>query len=174
MKEKKKLSTEMLVIVAMMIALHVVLSSFVSINAWNMKIGLAFLPVFITAYLYGPWAAVLVGALGDFLGAILFPIGPYFPGFTLTCALTGLVFGLLLYKKQTPALIAAAVAIDQLVIACWLTPYWISILYGSPYWPLVVSRFLQIGVMIALEFVVILLMSRVMDRAHIKKKYANR
>ncbi len=172
-KEKKTVSTQMLVIVAMMVALHIVLSRFVSINAWNMKIGLAFLPVFITAYLYGPWAAMIVGGLGDFLGAILFPIGPYFPGFTLNCALTGLVMGLFLYKKQTPALIAAAVALDQLGISLWLTPVWISILYGSPYWPLIVSRFLQIGLMLVIEFAVILLMSKVMDRAHIKKKYAN-
>ncbi len=174
MKEKKTLPTQMLVIVAMMVALHIVLSRFVSINAWNMKIGLAFLPVFITAYLYGPWAAMIVGGLGDFLGAILFPIGPYFPGFTLNCALTGLVMGLLLYKKQTPALIAGAVAIDQLGISLWLTPVWISILYGSPYWPLIVSRFLQIALMLVIEFAVILLMSKVMDRAHIKTKYANR
>ena len=63
-----------------------------------MKIGFAFVAVFVGAYLYGPVAGAVVGGLGDFLGAILFPIGAYFPGFTLNCALTGVVMGLLLYK----------------------------------------------------------------------------
>ena len=39
-------------------------SRFFSINAWNLKIGFAFVPVFAAAYLYGPLVAGLVGALG--------------------------------------------------------------------------------------------------------------
>ena len=80
----------------MLVAVHVLLSRILSVNAWNIKIGLAFLPVYAAAYLYGPWVAALVGGIGDLVGALAFPIGPYFPGFTLSCALTGVIFGLLL------------------------------------------------------------------------------
>lgn len=38
----------------------------------------------------------------------------YFPGFTLTCVITGAVYGLLLHKKQTPLRILIAIAIVQL------------------------------------------------------------
>lgn len=76
----------------MLVAVHVLLSRILSVNAWNMKIGLAFLPVYAAAYLYGPWIAAIVGGLGDLIGALIFPIGPYFPGFTLSCALTGVIF----------------------------------------------------------------------------------
>ena len=63
---------------AMMTALEIVLSRFLSINAWNLKIGFSFVPVVAAAMMFGPISAVIVAALGDFLGAILFPSGPFF------------------------------------------------------------------------------------------------
>ena len=160
----KKINTRMLVTLGLLVALHIILSRFLSFNAWNMKIGLTFIATFAGAYLYGPWAGAIVGSLGDFLGATLFPIGAYFPGFTLNCALTGVVFGLLLYKKQSPVRVVLAAVIDQVGISMWITPLWISILYGSPYWPLVLTRLPQTGVMLVAEIVVLLVMIKVMDR----------
>ena len=154
----------MLVTIGLLVALHIILSRFLSINAWNIKIGFAFVAVFVGAYLYGPVAGALVGGLGDFLGAILFPIGAYFPGFTLNCALTGVVMGLLLHKKQSPLRIVLTAAIDELGISMWITPLWISILYGAPYWPLIISRLPQIGILFVVEIVVISLMIKIMDR----------
>ena len=154
----------MLVTLGLLVALHIILSRFLSINAWNIKIGFAFVAVFVGAYLYGPVAGAVVGGLGDFLGAILFPIGAYFPGFTLNCALTGVVMGLLLYKKQSPLRVVIVTLIDQLGISMWITPIWISILYGAPYWPLIISRLPQIGIMLVVEIVVTLLMIKIMER----------
>ena len=62
-----------MVILAMLTAAEIVLNRFLSINTWNMKIGFSFVPVVIAAVLLGPAYAAIVGALGDFLGAILFP-----------------------------------------------------------------------------------------------------
>ena len=154
----------MMVTLALLVALHIILSRFLSINAWNIKIGFAFAAVFVGAYLYGPVAGAAVGGLGDFLGAILFPIGAYFPGFTLNCALTGLVMGLLLHKKQTPWRVVLTAAINEIGISMWITPIWISILYGSPYWPLIVSRLPQIGILFVVEIVVIFLLIKIMER----------
>ena len=98
----KKLDLKAMVTCAALIAAAIVLSRFSSINVWNLKIGFTFVPVFIAAYLYGPIGGAVVGGIADFIGAILFPIGAYFPGFTLTCVITGAVYGLLLHKKQTP------------------------------------------------------------------------
>ena len=150
----KKISTKLIVTVGLLTAIQIVLSRFLSINAWNIKIGFAFVPVFVAAWLYGPVPAMLVGGLGDFLGAILFPIGPYFPGFTLSCALTGLVFGLLLHKKQSLPRIAAAVCLNQFGISLFLTTLWISMLYGSPYQALLVSRSAQCVFLMAVQVAV--------------------
>ena len=159
----KKKSTQMIVTLGLLVALHIILSRFLSINAWNIKIGFAFAAVFVGAYLYGPVGGAMVGGLGDFLGAILFPIGAYFPGFTLNCALTGVVMGLLLYKKQSPLRVVISAAINELGISMWITPLWISILYGSPYWPLIVSRLPQIAILFVVEIVVTLLLIKIME-----------
>ena len=96
---KKKIDVKSIALMGLLIALEIILSRFLSIAAWNLKIGFSFIPVVIAAILLGPVEAALVGAIADFLGAVLFPIGAYFPGFTLTQFIVGLVFGLLLYKK---------------------------------------------------------------------------
>lgn len=158
---KKKLSTKTIAAVGLLVAIHIVLSRFLSINAWNIKIGFSVVPVFIAAWFYGTVPAMLVGGLGDFLGAVLFPIGPYFPGFTLSCALSGLVFGLLLHKKQSAPRIAAAVCVNQFGVSLFLTTYWIYLLYGAAsYWALVCTRLVQAALLTVLEFSVILALSR--------------
>jgi len=157
----KKMSTKMLVTAGILIAMNIILSRFLSINAWNLKIGFTFVSVFIAAYFFGPVFGAIVAGLGDFLGAILFPIGPYFPGFTATAVLTGLVYGLLLYKKQTPMRVIAAVCISQLILSLLLNTFWISILYGSPFMPLLATRAVQCLVMVPVEFLTISAITKV-------------
>jgi len=150
----KKFNTRTLVTLALLVAMHIIFSRFLSINAWNIKIGFAFLPIFIAAYVYGPAEAAVVGALGDFLGANLFPIGAYFPGFTLSCALTGLVFGFLLHKKQSMPRIILAAFINQMILSLFLTTYWISFLYGASYTALLATRVVQSVILLVVETIV--------------------
>ena len=95
---KAKFIAADLTCLALLTAMQVVLSRFLSFNTLSLKIGFAFLPVAIGAAVLGPVGGAIVGGLGDFLGAVLFPIGPYFPGFTLTTALSGVAFGLAIYR----------------------------------------------------------------------------
>lgn len=159
---KRKFDTKMLVTAALLIAMQIILSRFLSINAWNLKIGFAFTAVFVAAYLYGPWFSAVVAVIADVVGASLFPSGAFFPGFTVTALLSGIVFGLFLYKKQTPVRIIAAVAIDQLVLGLLLNSYWLSILYGSPYLPLLATRSIQCLVMMPVMYFTIAALSKML------------
>ena len=161
---KKFFSTRMLTTLGILIAIEIVLSRFLSINAWNLKIGFSFVPIVIAAILYGPLAAGIVAALGDFLGAVLFPIGAYFPGFTLTAFLTGCLFGLLLHKQQSIVNIVIAVLINQFILGLLLNSYWISVLYGSPYVPLLATRVVQSVVLTAVQIFGIILIARTLPR----------
>lgn len=152
---KRRFSTQQLVLMALLIAVNVVLSRFLSISAWNIKIGFAFVPVVMAAIYMGPLQAATVGALGDFVGAILFPIGAYFPGFTLTAFLVGLAYGIFLHKKQSNALIFIAVILTEVIGSLLLNTLWISILYGSPFIPLMATRVFQVFVMGVMEFLVV-------------------
>ena len=149
----------------MLVAVHVLLSRILSVNAWNIKIGLAFLPVYAAAYLYGPWVAALVGGIGDLVGALAFPIGPYFPGFTLSCALTGVIFGLLLKGGKPFKSVVLAAAADQVIVGLLMYTFWISLLYGSPFLQLMEIRSVQAAIMFVLETVVIRLMDVPMKKA---------
>ena len=117
---KSRFSTRTLTGLALLTAVEVVLSRFLSISTWNIKIGFSFIPIVVAAILYGPIEAGVVGALSDFLGAILFPIGAYFPGFTLTAFLTGCVYGLFLHRRQGWPQILASVAVNQFILSLFL------------------------------------------------------
>ncbi len=159
-----KIKTRTLVILAMLTAVEIVLSRFLSISAWNMKIGFAFVPVALTAMLFGPLAAGVVGALADLLGALLFPVGPYFPGFTLTAFLMGLVYGLFLRRDQRTPHILLAVAVHEFVLSLLLNTLWISVLYGSPFPALLVSRLPQVAVLSVVQVVMIRLMAKALPQ----------
>lgn len=153
-----------LVRVAVLVALEIVLARFLSISTEHVRIGFGFVPLAVIAMLYGPLWAAAGAALADFLGAILFPIGPYFPGFTLTAALTGLVFGLFLYRRSRAnkgwLSVVAAVVLNNLVISLFLNTFWISLVYGSPFAALLPLRIFQAVVMSVVQTVALLLLRR--------------
>ena len=161
---KKDFRVQKLVVLSVLIAMEIVLSRFLSFSTWNMKIGFGFVPVAAAAILLGPAEAAVCGALGDFLGATLFPIGQYWPGFTLTAALTGLVFGLFFHREQTPIRVVPAVLINQFVLGLLLNTYWISLLYGTSYQVLLLRRVAQSVILSVLQIAVILVLANVLHR----------
>ena len=154
----------MLVVMAMLAALQIVLSRFLSINTQITKIGFAFVPISICAMLFGPLPTVIVAVVADVLGASLFPSGPFFPGFTLTAVLNALVYGLLLYKNPSVLRVVIAVVINQFGLSLFLTPLWLSILYNMPYWVTVVGRLYQIAILTAVEIAVNILLVRLVPQ----------
>ena len=161
---KKGISVQKLVILGVLVAMEIVLSRFLSFNTWSTKIGFGFIPVAAAAILMGPVEAAVVGGLADFLGATLFPIGAYFPGFTATAALTGLVFGLFFHKEQTPLRVIPAVLINQFILGFLVNSYWISLLYGSPFKELLATRVTQSVILSVVQTAGILVLAKVLQR----------
>lgn len=154
---------KIMVHVAALVAVEIVLSRFCSITTQFGKIGFAFAPLAVCGMLFGPWWACLAGGLADFLGALLFPVGPYFPGFTLSNALTGLIFGLFLYKRFSGwKRIALASVITNFAISLLLSTWWLSLLFDSPYLGILPTRLFQSCVMTVLEVTVLSLIQKPM------------
>lgn len=153
-KEQFTFNTVQVVTMGLLVALEIVLSRFASINLWNLKIGLAFVPVMLAGMLMGPVKSGFVAVVSDIVGALLFPSGAFFPGFTLTALLRGILYGGLLYKKQSLLNITIVSLIDQLVLSLFLTSLWLSILYSSPYFPLVISRLVQVLPLLPIEIII--------------------
>ena len=127
-----KITLRQLTVSALLIALDVVFSRVLAINTPLMKIGLGFAAVAVAAMLYGPAWAALPAALGDLIGPLLFPTGAYFPGFTATAALTGLIFGLFLYRREKSWLRAFLAALcNCLLVTLLLNTLMIAVFFRS-------------------------------------------
>ena len=116
----------------LLLAIQMVLSSYGVIEVTDsLKISLAHLAIAPTAILFGPVVAGIQGALSDNLGFMLKPTGPYFPGFTLTAALLGVIYGMLLYKtKRTTWQIILARVIVCVFVNIGLNTVFLTMLYG--------------------------------------------
>ena len=128
-----------IILSALMLALFIILDRLITINTKFLTINLSLLPIMILAMVLGWKYATLIGALGDLLGAIFWPFGPYFFGFTLSSALTGLVFGLFLYEKQsnekanfTLRAIISNIIVATVINLC-LNSLWLNIMYGKSF-----------------------------------------
>lgn len=155
------MKTRQLAVSALLLAADVVLTRLLAINTPLMKIGLGFAAVALCAMLYGPWWAALIAALGDFVGALLFPTGAYFPGFTLTAACTGLIYGLCLYRRGTGWLYPVLAALLNVLLISYLAnTALISYLSGTPYPTLLAARAVQLAVMLPLQIAVLLAFTR--------------
>ena len=139
--KKDIFTTETLVITSFMIALSVVLSKLVSVNISFLRIGFGFLPIAVLAILYGPVVAAVGYGLADIIGAFLFPTGTFFPGFTVSAVLTGLIFGFVLYNKEVTIIRAlTASALVCLFVNLLLNTYWLTFLLGKGFTVLLASR----------------------------------
>lgn len=143
MTEKQKSMTHRLVLMALFTAVQIVLSRFLSINLWNLKIGFSFLPIVLAGILLGPVSAGLVGLVSDIIGATLFPIGTFFPGFSLTSFITAFGFGFFLHKNQSMKNIVAATLFSEIAGTIFLNTLWISMLYGTPFIAVLIPRIAQ-------------------------------
>ncbi len=130
---RELLSVRSLVTVSLLLSIQVILGLF-SLPINNaIQISFEYLPLCICAMLYGPVPAMLSGALCDVIVAVIRPTGPFFIGFTFSAALSGLIYGLLLYRKNSPLLWRFAVSRLLAVVICniVLNTLWVYVLYGA-------------------------------------------
>jgi len=153
---RNKSKTHLVVMIALFIALDVVLTRILSINTGVIRIGFGFVPIAICAMMFGPLWAAAAAALADIIGVFLFPMGAYFPGFTLSAAIVGLVFGLFLRKSKggwPPILFAVVIICFGDIL--FLRTFWLTIITGNPFYVLLPMRLVQAAIMFIVQFTVL-------------------
>lgn len=156
-----------IVLSAMLLALLIILSRFVSIKTEILVISLSFIPIMMSAIWLGYKYSMLIALLGDFIGAVLFPFGPYFPGFTLSATISGAIYGLFLHnkgnqledKKLIIRLLLSSILV-LLFINIFLTSFWIHILYGKAYVSVMTSRIVTQFVMLPIQVITIYIIEK--------------
>ena len=158
----KNTKIKKMVILGLMLAIEIVLSRFLSIQTATMKLAFNFIPVALVALMYGPIYAGCVAGLGDFIGAMLFQIGPYFPGYTLSAFLSGIIYGLFLYGRKATVLRSFLAALCSLTVcSLGLNSLWIYLTTsGVTLIGLMPQRLVQYAVMLAMQTIVVAVLAK--------------
>lgn len=138
---------------SMLIALSLILNLVAKIPlSDSLQLGFSFLATALMGMLYGPvWAALGAGIV-DILQAVIRPTGPFFFGFTLSAILSGLFFGLFLYKnKCTLPRIIISKTLCNVLIHLLLNSYWLTLLYGYAFWAKIPPRIIKNVAMLPVE-----------------------
>ena len=122
---------------AMLAAIAVILGFFKIPISNLIELRFQSFPIAISGALFGPAIGAITGVISDVGGYIAKPTGAFFPGFTVSAAITGIIFGILLRTNQKGkallARVALAMGINTLVIGIVLNSLWLSMLYGNPF-----------------------------------------
>ena len=91
--------TKKIILAGLLLATTIILSRFLSIKTPIVVISFSFIPIMLSGMLLGPWWTMFIAGLSDLIGALLFPFGAYFVGYTISSTLAGLTYGLFLQRK---------------------------------------------------------------------------
>jgi len=90
----------MLVFAGLILALRIAVKPLSIPIIGDLKEGIGFIVNAFGSMIYGPFVALLSGALSDTLGYLLFPSGVYFPAYMITEMAGSFVFALFLYRAE--------------------------------------------------------------------------
>ncbi len=159
--------------VGMVLAVSIVLSFFSFYVTETLRIGPAYLATAMLGMLYGPVTGGIAAGLGDILKYLIKPSGPFFPGYTLTALLGGVVYGSFLYKNKVTVLrCVLSKAFINIFLNLGLNTLWSSILYGKAFFAILIPRVyanvallpLQIVLLYALLKAISVLLPRIQRR----------
>ena len=130
------------------------------------KVGFSGLPNQVVSYLFGPAAGGIFGAVLDVLKWMLRPDGTFFPGFTLSAALGGIIYGLFLYRRPLKLwrVFAAQLAVKLFVNLC-LNTLWLVILYNKVATVILPERALSNLIMLPIDTAIMYFMLKAVSRA---------
>lgn len=166
-----------IIIAGLMLATTIVLSRFLSIKTPIVVISFSFIPLMLSGILLGPWWTMMIAGLADLIGALLFPFGAYFVGYTITSLLAGFVYGLFLHRKDEK--LNNKKFVLKLIISCLIVlivcnglinSLWIYITSKKAIMAILPTRLLKQIVMLPIEVVIMLFINLSLDKMGIYKK----
>ena len=150
--------TRVLVLAGLFVALSIVLTRLVKpIDLPLVKVTFGFIATSFSSILLGPFFSGLIAAVADIAGYFMFPSdAAFFPGFTLSAFLTGVIYGVFLFKKPKTFLrITLAVLCVSLFIDLGLNTLWLSIMYNKAWMVLFVTRLVKTAIMLPVQVIFI-------------------
>lgn len=161
-----------IILAALLLALEIILSRFLSIKTPIVTIGFSFVPAILCAIWLGPKWSVLIAIIADLIGATLFPFGSFFIGYTITSAVAAAIYGFLLYKRETDTYtekqfvirMILAVVLVTVVANIGLNTLWLTITTGKAFMVLMASRIVKELIMVPIKIVMMLFLEKALRK----------
>lgn len=169
--------TKKMILSALLLALDIVLSRFLGFKVVNLSFSFGFVPLILSAIWLGPKYSTLIGGLTDLIGALLFPVGAYFVGYTIDSALAGLIYGLILYEKpgtersnkEFIIRLIIATLIVSLFCNLFLSSLWSYLKYNKAYLAALYAKIPLEAIRFPIKIVTIFVLVNILKP--LKKKY---
>ncbi|XJS10543.1 folate family ECF transporter S component [Aerococcaceae bacterium WGS1372] len=129
----RKISTSQLTLMSIMIAARIILSFIPTLNVNNLiEVGFGFVGAAFSGILFGPIYALIVSVINDLITFFIGGGGIFFPGFTLSAAVGGWIYGQILWRKPISwKRIFVAVLLVTLIVNIGMNSIWIKMLFGQ-------------------------------------------
>lgn len=150
-----------IILAALLLAATIVLNRFLSIKTPIIVISFSFIPVMLCGILLGPWWTALVAGLADLIGALLFPFGAYFFGYTLSAIIMGFIYGLFLnikiQKNNKKFLIMLILSTLIVIVFCnaFLNSLWVYMTTKNAIMAILPTRLVKQLIMLPIQVVTI-------------------
>lgn len=155
-----------LVIAGLLMTIGIILHFFTIPITPVMRISIVFLALAAISMLFGPVVGGMCGGLSDVINYLIIPNGPYFPGFTVSGILGGLIYGIALYNKRiTVVRCSIVVTIVSIIVDILLNTFWLYLLYGKAFYALLPLRattnLVQIPIKVVMMYFLLNLINRI-------------
>lgn len=139
----------------------------------TLKIYFSFLAVSLGCMCYGPLVGMVAGAVIDLGGFMLSSFGePYFPGYLVTAILSGLIYGVMFYRRKPTV---ARIIVTRLIINygsnVLLGSVWKAMLYGKGYLYYATSGLVKNTIMLPIEIFLTWVVLRAAVQYGLDRKY---
>lgn len=172
----KKMSTKSIVLAGIFVAASIILTRFLGfmILGGTIRISLGSVPIALSGIMLGAVGGTLVGIVADLVGVLLVPQGAFFPGFTLSSALTGLIPALFVHKFYADKnisfgkiciLTGISTLVSTLVVSIGLNTLWLSILFKKGFMVLLPERILSSVLIGILSYITTVSLLKILRKA---------
>ncbi len=145
-------SLRRLTFAALICALSVVVGALYVVVGDNLRVYFTFFVSAVGCAVYGPVLGMVVAVVTDTLNFLLFPSGPYFPGYMFSEMVAALIYGLFLYRRKITVLrLFCAKLLVNYLVNVGLGSLWSQILYGKGYLYYLVKSLVKNSLLLPLE-----------------------
>ena len=168
-----------IIIAGLLLATTIVFNRFLSIKTPILVISFTYLPIMLSGIMLGPWWSMLIAGLADLIGALLFPFGAYFVGYTITSLLTGFIYALFLQRKgnfNTKKFIINLIISSLIVLILCnsiLNSLWIYITAKKAFFVIFPTRLLKQLIMLPIQVLSVFFINLGLDKMGVYKRLFN-